>query len=374
MKKTASRFPSQADIARMTGVDQSTVSLVLQGRPNISQKTRARILELTSQLNYQPNAHAQSLRRGKSDLIGVVTAPLRNLFHAQLVDRIGNELRNAGLQMMLRQSYGGKDEERAHMLELLDRRAVGVIVETTHPELVQEIPAIIGRTMPLVVMGPTIEGSASVSCDRFRGGSMAAEHLLSLGRQTPVVFSGAGSKSEDRGPKVEGFVRTISAAGFSTKELLIPKDLCEELACDAHPALAVDIGYQMARVLIGHYPDADSLFCVSDELAMGLISGLLDLKIEIPERIAIVGFDDVSQSRYAAIPLTTIRQPIEEYACVAVNMLLEQIESGGHGRPKRLDCELIVRASTHANWRPHMSIKSHPFNVKGGHGKEQFCY
>jgi len=343
---------SQADIARMAGVDQSTVSYALNNSTNISAETRQRILEICQKVNYQPNAHARSLRQGNSDLIGVVTSPIRNLFQANLVDHIGANLRKVGYQMCLRSLFNIQTKQREQVLELLDRRAAGVIVETSHPALFSDLSDIIGRVMPLVIIGPTLEGASSVSCDRYAAGRMAAEHLLSLGRRRLGIFYGS-SRGQDGGPKADGFRSVAIEHKLEVVDILLPEGAFPKVAEGAAPS-AVDVGYAGAEILCKNRVNTDALFCTSDELAMGMVTGLREMGIQVPSQIAIVGFDDIPQARYAAVPLTTIRQPIADYASVAVQMLLSQLEHDSDfvRTSKSFSCNLIVRASTDITWTP----------------------
>ena len=351
VKQRHKREVSQADIARMAGVDQSTVSYALKGGANVSPKTQQRILEIIRKVNYRPNAHARSLRVGRSELIGVVTSPVSHLFQAHLVDHIASRLRDLGLQMILRSLYTDQEKNREQVMELLDRRAAGVIVETTQPTLYREFPIILGQRIPLVIIGPMLEGTPSVTSDRLNAGRMVAAHLLSLRRRRLATLT-LSSVPRDGGPRFDGFRSAASESDMDVFDLLVPEgwgNPSQPESLGAHP---IELGYEAARHLREQRPDVDAIFCVNDESAMGLVSGLRDLGVRVPQDVAVVGFDDVPHARHAAVPLTTIRQPTDEYADVAVQMLKAQLEQdpGFVPEAKMLRCELIVRASTDPAW------------------------
>jgi LacI family transcriptional regulator len=330
---------SQAEIARMIGVDQSTVSCVLRGKSNVGQSKREKILEVCRKYNYKPNYFAKSLRSSHSNLIGIITPALIDPYFANMVHYLGSELEENEYHCTLRFSQDNKEEQRKQMLELLDNSAAGVILLGTHPELQDEIHKLLGCSIPLVAVGWTQPGTISVAADYFNGGKQACRHFVSLGRKKLGMVVGDRAEIQNKNSKAEGFRAAVAEMGLEPAVEIwdVPVSKGDT------PFVA---GYKYAQAFLDNRKDVDGVFCSDDTFALALWSECKQRKIRVPDDLAIIGFDDVPFSKYAG--LTTIRQPISKLASVGVEMLLEQINKYPKyvAESRMLDCELVVRNST----------------------------
>jgi LacI family transcriptional regulator len=334
---------TQRHIAQLAGVDRSTVSCALRGTGSIRPEIRDKILGITQRLGYIPNANATALRTAASNLIGVVSAPLDSPYHALLVQRLADQFAHHGYRLMLSITAGMEDQQRNGILELLDQRASGVIVCTSHPGLVPHVQRIVRNRVPMVMIGPMNRGP-SVGCDQHKGGFLAGRHLIDIGRRRLVYFTERSEKPGEES-KAEGFIQATRRQAQWMRPLdrsRLPDILTPHSLWSA----------PVAEELLRQFPDVDGIFTGSDAIAIPLVARLCDLGRRVPEKIAVVGFDDLPQARWAAVPLTTIRQPIDQYARLAANMLMDQLRRPPRTNipPHRLPCELVVRRSTDPSW------------------------
>ena len=337
---------TQRDIARIAGVDQGTVSYALHGKGTLSKATRDRVLRVSRRLKYRPNANALSLRTARSDLIGLVIAPLSNPFQAQLAQAMADAVGRHGCRLMLSVTWGDDREHRYQMMKLLDQRAAGVIVAAVDERLSHATLDTLRGRMPLVVLGPPGKFE-SVWIDKEACGHELGKHLLASGRRRIVAVVDRTASRGRYDAKTRGLSRALRDAG---QRLMGTIELDRSLLDDP----VEDWGCLLADHLLERYPHADAAFAGSDVVAISLVSRLLERGVRVPADIAVAGFDDIPQARWAPVPLTTIRQPIQAYAAEAARLLFDQLDPRGDGQvaaPVRLACDLVVRASTDPTWR-----------------------
>lgn len=326
---------SQAEVARLVGVDQSTVSCALRGKGNIKEETRKKILDICRQYNYKPNYFAKNLRENNCRTIGVITPALRDPYFANIVNHIGAYLETNQYHCSLRFSQDNRGEQKNQILDLMDNSAAGVILLGTHPDLQKEINTILGRSVPSVTIGWTCPGTIGLATDQFNGAKSAYRHLISTGKKKIAIL---GDNRLPKNKKLKGY---FAAAA----ELNMPEPLeifSDSFAGNDHP---YSVGYKYAMAVMERLDQIDAALCTSDVFALVLWAECKQRGIRVPEDLAIIGFDDIPFSQY--IGLTTVRQPVQEMAKTAVQLLVEQINS----YPKYIaenriwDCPLIIRTS-----------------------------
>lgn len=327
-----------ADVAKRAGVALSTVSAVLNNRPDcfVSAETRQRILKAAAELGYRPHYLARSLARGKTDTLGLVIYEVTNPYFARIADEVERAAREAGYQLLL---CTNRDEpecsDRANLELLSQRRVDGILLWASRypPE---------GYTVPLpdeakgrvVVLGyHTADGTDYVSVNRAEGTYRATQHLIALGHRQLGYLAPYGDLHPDH-PKLAGVLQAVQEAGLP-EPLLIPTD--GHFRGDGYRAV------QRAREW---QPRPTALVCYNDLLAIGAHKGLRELGWRIPEDIAFVGFDGIEEGEFLEVPLTTVAVPIAEMSQTAVQFLINRLE-GRAERPQQLTLapRLVVRRS-----------------------------
>lgn len=327
------RPPSIADVAAFAGVSHQTVSRVLNQHPNVRDLTRARVLAAIDQLGYRPNTAARALASGRSKTLGVI-APDTSLY--------GPVSTLLGIQQAA-QGYGYFVSVMA--VHSLDRQSVQEAVRRLMSQSVEglalitpfvsahEALAYLPSATPIVAVEGDPDGDVSVvTVDQVAGARLATEHLLAAGHSTVFHVAGPGEWLEAQG-RVEGWREALLAAGAAITPPLFGDWTARS-------------GYQAGQVL-AQVPDASAIFAANDNMALGVLRALHDRGRRVPGEVAVVGFDDTPESAYFIPPLTTVRQDFQTVGAAAVQILVDQIGTGGSSRERVvIQPELVCRAST----------------------------
>ncbi|HEX5341886.1 MAG TPA: LacI family DNA-binding transcriptional regulator [Duganella sp.] len=333
-----SRRLQMADIARLAGVSTSTVSRALAGSKLISEETRTRVLELARSLKYNINIGAQNLRMKQNRTVGVVVPydpdtrqHLSDPFFLSMLGSLADALTEQGFDMLVSRVDAGTLDAAAAPFDT--GRVIGIVLigQWRHHDQLNQLAA---RHVPIVVWGAQLPQQlyCTVGGDNVAGGELAGAHLIAQGRKR-IAFFGDINLPEI-GQRYEGLCKALAQAGMAVDaELLIPASFVPDggrLAVEQ--LLAAGVGF-------------DAIFAGSDLMAMEAINALRQRGLEVPGRVAVVGYDDIPLSSYFHPPLTTVQQPIQEAGRALVASLLELTE----GRPApslQLPTQLIVRASS----------------------------
>lgn len=326
------------DIAKQAGVSRSTVSRVVNNHPNVSHAVRERVLEVIQTTGYHPNLAARTLASQRSWVIGLVLPHSVSIFFTdpyfpRLTQGIAQACNQHNFTLALFLAGSIEDEDkiipRVSRYGLLD----GVIVQAGH-----QGDQLIGRVresrIPMVIAGRPFQADklSFVDIDNVRGAYNAVSHLIRLGYQRIGTITGL-LRSAVGADRQTGYLKAISDRGRELdKTLIVEGDFTEEG------------GYYAMRKLLVHEPDA--VFAAADIMAIGAMRAVREAGLGIPEDIAFIGFDDLPFTTPINPPLTTIRQPVEKFGTIAVEILIDLIENGTEP-PRRimLETELIIRES-----------------------------
>jgi DNA-binding LacI/PurR family transcriptional regulator len=341
-----------ADVARLAGVSISTVSRALNGSTLIGAATRKRVRDLAQSLNYSINAGAQNLRLRQNRTVAVVLPferrtrrAIANPYSESMLSTLADELNDHGYNLLLMRI----DAERAAAIAELHAtgRAIGMLMigQWQHHEQLNELAA---RGFPIVVWGAALPHQlyCSVGSDNIAGGLAATRHLLESGCRR-VAFFGDVSMPEVA-HRYDGHCQALAEAGLSIDPLLF-----------VSAGFQADDARQATLDLLRRGVRFDAIFACSDALAIATISTLREMKIRVPEDIAVIGYDDIELAKYCDPPLTTIRQPIRAAGRALVDALLALI-GGKRPNPILLPTELSVRLSSQRPVRKAGARRSAP--------------
>jgi DNA-binding LacI/PurR family transcriptional regulator len=314
------RTVTMLDIARAAGVSQSTVSRVLNDAVTvvpIAPDTRQRVLDVADRLGYRPNPLARGLRGAKTMLIGIIVREIADPFFAPAVQAVTMRARERNYNVVLGSAHS-KADEAIELHAVLETRHCDAIIlfgdMRDQPRLLDDLSV---ATVPVVALwqGNALPGVDTVNVDNRAGIVLAIDHLADLGHRR-FGFIGGGSHGDLRLRRT-AFVERLT-------ELGIPPD-------DAHmiPALN-DPGAGAAafgELAISSSPPT-AVVAATDLLAFGALHAAHRRGIAIPERVSIVGFDDIPFAAYSAPPLTTVHNPIPEMATLAVDLAIDPAANG----------------------------------------------
>lgn len=322
------RMTTRRAVAEAAGVSLRTVSNVVNGHRYVADDTRARVLRVIDELGYRPSELARNLKRGRSGLLGLVLPDLDTPYFAELTRAFVEEGARRGVTVVIDQTDGDLARER----ELIDRVGPGSVFDG----LVVEALALrdddledVGAGHPLVFLGENVlAGRDHVMIDNRLAARQAVEHLVAGGRRriaaigaqvvvgdphaTPAIGATPGASTF----RLDGYRDALEAAGRVVDETLIER---------VPGFRRADGAAAMARLLdLADPPDA--VFCFSDPLALGALRTLLGRSVSVPEDVAIVGFDDVEDGRYATPSLTSISPDKRAIARQALDLALAKVD------------------------------------------------
>ncbi|UFU01967.1 LacI family transcriptional regulator [Ruania suaedae] len=313
------------DVADAAGVSMATVSRALAGSTVVAAGTRERVRRLAEQLDYQPNRAARQLVTGRGQAIGLVVPDLQNAFHASVATGVQRRVRDAGLNAMIADT----DEDPGRELEVLGQLAMvceGAVLassRTTDAELAE----VAGRTR-VVLVNRVLDGVPAVVGDNADGITQALRHLAALGHSR-IGYAGGPATSWSDARRREGLQAAVGAG-------IVGPDTVVDLG-SFRPGSAGGIAAADQALARG----VSAVLAFNDQLALGILGRLADRGIAVPQRMSVVGFDDVPVARLLAPPLTTVAVPALEMGAAAVDLLL-----GAEPITRILPVELQVRRST----------------------------
>jgi LacI family transcriptional regulator len=322
-----------ATVARHAQVHVSTASRALSDNPSgIGADTVRRVRELAGVLGYRRDVGAAGLRTGSSRLIGVLVPRLTDLVLATIYESIDAGASAAGYGTVVANTLDDPEHRRARLDAMLSRRIDGVIIGDSHvgDTAAHELRT---RGVPYVLVMRTLEGHLSVSTDDYRGGQLAAEHLLNIGHRRVGVIAGDQLASTGR-ERTLGFRRAFEAAGYPVPESFVMES-----------AFTTQSGMLAAERLMRLPDPPTAVFAVHDVLALGAMGAIRDAGKELGSGVALVGYNDLDFAATLPVPLTSVRSDLQAMGRLSVEALLGQL-AGEISSSVLLPPELIVRATT----------------------------
>lgn len=328
------------DVAKRAGVSIKTVSNVVNGYPYIRDTTRERVLAAIEELDYQMNVAARNLRSGRTGMIGLAVPELSLPYFAELADSVISAAEAVGLTVLIEQTGADRDRELEVLANKRRHLTDGLIFSplALGPE---DLPAF-DVDYPMVLLGERIFGSSAdhVTMANVAAARAATEHLLSRGRRRiALVGAHEGEQVGSARLRTEGYLEALREAGIEPDPALIAEAGLWHRSTGAEAMAALlDSGTQI-----------DAVFALNDALALGALHTLHARRIDVPSEIAVIGFDDIDEARYAFPPLTSVHPGRDEIASSAVRLLQERIENRGAAKPPVsvvADFEIAEREST----------------------------
>lgn len=324
------RRPTINDVAHAAGVSVATVSKAVNGRDGVAPATLAHVMSVVDELGYASSLVATSMRRRRTNVIGVLVAEFEP-FALQLLRGVSTELQGTRFDVMAYAGSVSAGEHRGWERRSLSRLAgtlidgAIVVTPTSTPEAAVPIVAIDPHEGP--------DGPATVSVINVDGARAATEHLISL-RHRRIGHLRGRTDLISAQQREQGYREALDAAG-------IPFD----------PALIADGGYRAAdstagaHALLERVDRPTAIFAANDLSAIELLRVAAERGLRVPEDLSVIGFDDISEAAAHVPQLSTVRQPLAEMGAAAVRLLLRMLD-GGEREDVRMPAELVVRETT----------------------------
>lgn len=330
-------------IAEKLKISVATVSKALKNYPDVNNETRLKVLNLAKALNYKPNSFAQSLRNQESRVVGLIIPEIVHHFFSNIINGVINTAEKEGYLVIVLKS----DESNIHekeLLEVLVRKNVDGILLSLSGDTIRfnHIKEIIHQGTPIVLYDRI---SRSINCskviiDDVKAAFNATEYLIKTGCKKIAHLSGV-LKPQTTIDRLKGYRRALEK-----HDIIYDKSLVY-----VSENLSYEDGYTLASKMISDHPDLDGVFALTDLLATGILARFKEMKIDVPNKISIMGFSNWFLTQITSPKLSTINQPGYEMGEKAFKLLLEnikQLKEGGKSEPQiiELPTHIIARGST----------------------------
>lgn len=334
-KRPGPGAPTIKDVAARAGVSIATVSRAFADPSVVSADLRERVADAARALKYRPSRIARNLRAGTSQTIGVVIPDLQNPFFTGVVRGLENVLLAAGYSLLLANSDEDPTRER-HMLDTLRAEGVAGLIFVPINAGKSSYRHLLESQLPIVAVDrlPVDLRVDLVTVDNAAAACVAVQHLLERGHRR-VGLLGGPSKHSTAVQRERGYLTALQLAGVPVRsELIIRGDFREQG------------GYDGMNVLLAAAQAPTAVFAANNLMTLGALRALHESGRDIPEDVALIGFDDMPWATSLNPPLTAVAQPDTEIGRTAAELLLGRIADPS--RPVRhvvLEASLVVRAS-----------------------------
>ncbi|CKI53227.1 LacI family transcriptional regulator [Mycolicibacterium smegmatis] len=336
---------SAADVARAVGVSPATVSYVMNGRAGVSEQTRARILEVAEALGHISSARADRLRSHQTRVIGLILTDIANPFYTEIAAGTIDAARARGYEVFLAHTQEDPQTLRSIVDTMIARQVDGVVITVLHPDDGEVIRSLRSARIPLVQLSRRIQrvDADFVGIDDRAAASEMMEHVVTHGYQDIVTVVGPRSSSASAA-REEGFIRTAEAHGIRTVSSQRISTYLSERG-----------GYEAVEQVLARKSLPRVIVCGSDVIALGAISALRERSLNVPDDVAVTGFDGLYPG--PLVELTTINQPRREMAEQSIELLTRRIEGAGGSYQSVLRAHQLRIGTTCGcpRMRPHLA-------------------
>lgn len=306
---------SITDVAREAKVSPMTVSRVIRGEEYVKTTTREKVLEVVDRLGYQPNAIARGLVTQRTGTIGLVMPDVANPFFSDIALAVETEAYEENYSVFLCNSSEDLQREREILQTLQEKRVDGIVLCSSRLSD-EDLQHAISGFPAVVLTNRQLENTdvSAVLVDHFQGGYDAATHFLNQNHQKIGYISGPPI-SRGGMQRAEGFYAAMKTAGF---------DFNSQWERQCSPT--IEDGFRATNELLVESPEITAIFCYNDLVAIGTLKACRELGRNVPQDIAIIGFDDIPIAALVTPALTTCSVPCFELGTRAAELLLTRLK------------------------------------------------
>lgn len=336
-KRAREKRATQADVARLAGVSQPTVSQVLNNNTLIAvpAETRQRVLEAIDSLGYVPDRTAQSLRTRKAYTLATVIPDITNPFYPAFQRGIQDIVDQHGYDLIMFNSDGLAEKEQKYLRSLQHNRVDGVIGVFFHVKA-EQLRVLVDQEIAVVRLEAMSHDTGvlpidNVFVDHAAAARTAVEYLLAKGHTRIGMIAG---QTGPRQARLRGWQQALTEHHIPVDNTLV-----------VYSEFTEQGGYHAMHTLLTHVPRPTAIFAANDLLAIGALRALREAKLAVPNDVAVVGFDDIPAAQLVTPALTTVTQFTHRLGQRAAEMAFERLNNTApaHGRSEEMPYELVVR-------------------------------
>ena len=332
---------SLKDIARIAGVSPSTVSFVLNGKAKqmrISETLATRIIEVAKKEGYHPNPVAVSLRTGKSQILGLIVETISGNFFASLSRIIEEEAARFGYKVVYTSTENNRQKGK-ELIGMLSQRQVDGYIITPTPGMEQDIKELIADNKPVVLMDsyfPRLD-VPHVLVNNYEGVMKGMAHLIEKGFRR-IGFVTVDLNLVQMEERLKAYQDSMHKEGLTTDNLVLSLKYEEDK----------ELGIQQVTSFIQNTTDLEAVFFATNYLGLLGLESIHRLGLKLPDDLAMICFDDHDVFRLYPPGITCIRQPAEEIAKTALELLMHQLGKGTNDGESKIEISpgLVIRGTT----------------------------
>lgn len=328
------------DIADALGITPSAVSKALNNHPRISDQTKAAVKDVAKKLNYQPNNLASALRKGKSNLVGVMIPRTNSNFFSSVVEKIEERLSKEGYNVIIAQSNESFERECKNIESLLLIQVDGIIASMANETVsLEHFERIKSKGVPLIMFdrGEDALEVDFVGIDDYKSSFLVVEHLKNQGCKR-IAHIGGYKHTRIYKSRIKGFEDALKKYELPVVDALISES-----------SLLIEDGRRIMKQLLELPEPPDAVFAAGDFAALGALQILEEQSVKVPEDIALVGFSNETFTSLVKPSISTVNQRSELIGILAAETFLKRVDDS-KWNPKlnrtMISPELIIRNSS----------------------------
>jgi LacI family transcriptional regulator len=323
------------EVAKKAGVSTATVSRVFNNTEAVDDETRDRVKLVAAELRYIPSALGRSLSTRKTDSIGLLLPDLFGEFFSEVIRGSDQTAQQHKYHLLVSSSHNNR-EEIAAALKMMRGRVDGLVVMSPHIDA-QTLDANLPHNHPVVLLNCHVDGDGfdSINIDNVHGSRELVSHLISHGHRRIAIIKGT-EHNLDAEERLRGYCEAMEAGGAGVDEALqLPGEFTQAS------------GYDAVQKILDLRPRPTAIFACNDSMAIGALSALRDCGVQVPQDMALAGFDDVPVASYLTPSLTSVQAGIQGLGILAIETLLDAVRNQEHHQKKQvvMPTTLMVRES-----------------------------
>jgi LacI family transcriptional regulator len=324
------------DIAREANVSETTVSRVLNDKPDVSDETKAKIEKIMKEKGYKPNGIARGLVLDKTYTIGLIIPDISNPYFPEVAKGVENKAKDLGYSVIFSDTDNDKEEEK-NAIELLKSKRVDGIILSLSIKNSNELKKLEKEDFPVVQIDRKVPGSKypTIAIDNNDSAFKATKHLIDMGH-TKIAHLTGDLDTKTGQDRLVGFKQALSQFDISYKEdWILEGDYSKES------------GFKLTNILLEQEERPTAIFAANDLMAIGAYEAIFNYGLKIPKDISIIGHDDIGIASTIRPGLTTMAQPKYKLGQEAAKILIKEIEDKKieAGKSILLELSLVERES-----------------------------
>jgi len=309
------------DVAKQAAVSTATVSRVFNNTGPVDAETRQRVLGVSQKLRYTPNAAGRSLSTKRTDALGLLLPDIYGEFFSEVIRGADQTAQQNRYHLLVSSSHNHREEIEA-ALKVMSGRVDGFILMSPQIDA-QMLKSNLPLNLPVILLNCFVDGVSfdSLNIDNFGGAHQMTRHLIQHGHQRVAVIKGhAGNLDAEE--RLRGY-----------RQAMRENQLAVSAAWEIPGSFSEESGYEAVKEILALTPRPTAVFASNDSMAIGALSALREIGVDIPREIALVGFDDIPIARFLSPTLTSVRVSISDLGAIAIQKLVHAIrEKNNHAK------------------------------------------